>query len=135
MGKKVAGEIIKRLESEGLKLCAMKMLKPGREVIEGFYEIHRGKPFFEAFIKFMVSGPIIATVWEGKDAVANIRKIIGATNSKEALPGTLRNLYGTDNRRNLVHSSDSVENANREIAYYFAQDEILSYDENFWVTQ
>jgi nucleoside-diphosphate kinase len=135
VGKKVVGEIIKRLENEGLKLCAMKMMKPKQGIIETFYEVHKGKHFFSPFIDFMTSGPIIATVWECEDAVSKVRQIIGATNSKEALPETLRNLFGTDNRKNLVHSSDSTENAARELYFYFGNDEIIEYDPNYWKTR
>ncbi|MHB9156083.1 MAG: nucleoside-diphosphate kinase [Endomicrobiales bacterium] len=133
VGKKVVGEIVKRLENEGLKLIGLKMLRPTREQIEGFYEVHRGKPFFPAFIGFMTSGPIVVSAWEGKEAVSLVRSVIGDTNSKEAAPGTLRNLYGTDNRRNLVHASDSKENGQREIAYFFRPDEVLKYDPDAWV--
>lgn len=132
VGKKVVGEIIKRMESEGLKLIGMKMLRPSRETVEGFYEVHRGKPFFPPFINFMTSGPIVASVWEGPNAVTHVRSVIGATNSKEAAPGTLRNAFGTDNRRNLVHASDSPENAAREIAYYFKPEELYEYDATAW---
>lgn len=132
VGKRVVGEIIKRFESEGMKLAAMKMLRPGREKLEGFYEVHKGKHFFEAFINFAVSGPIVVCVWEGENAVSRTRGIIGATNSAEAAKGTLRNLYGTDNRRNLVHASDSCENAKKEISYFFSREEIFEYDWDGW---
>jgi len=133
VGKKVAGEVIKRFESEGMKLVGMKMQIPGKAKIEGFYEVHRGKHFFDAFIKFASSGPIIVCAWEGENAVARTRNIIGATNSKDAAPGTLRNLFGTDNRRNLVHASDSPENASREIAFFFSKDELFEYEPNGWM--
>jgi len=132
VGKKVVGEVIKRFEAEGMKLVAMKMMRPGREKMEGFYEVHKGKHFFEAFINFVVSGPIVVTVWEGVDAVARTRMIIGATNSTEAAKGTLRNLYGTDNRRNLVHASDSAANAKREISFFFPREEIFEYELDGW---
>lgn len=133
VGKKAVGQIIQRLESEGLKLIAMKMIKPSKKILEGFYAVHIGKPFFEAFMNFMVSGPIIATVWEIDDAIAVVRSIIGATNSKEAAVGTLRNSFGTDNRRNLVHSSDSSENAAKEINFLFTPEELIDYDPNLWI--
>ena len=132
VGKKVAGEIIKRFENEGLKLVGLKMVEPGRKVMEEFYGIHKGKPFFEPFINFVVSSPVIVCAWEAEDAVAQTRKIIGATNSKDALPGTLRNLFGTDNRRNVVHSSDSPENAKREIEFFFKNNELFSYNLDEW---
>jgi nucleoside-diphosphate kinase len=132
VGKKVIGEIIKRFESEGLKLVGMKLLKPSKETIEEFYAVHRGKPFFGPFISFASSGPIVACAWEGENAISRIRAIIGATNSKEAAAGTLRNLYGTDNRRNLVHASDSVENGKRESGFFFAEYELMKYDYDDW---
>lgn len=132
VGKKVAGEVLKRFENEGMKLVGMKMLYPGRETMEEFYAVHKGKHFFEPFINFASSGPIIVCAFEGDNAVSRTREIIGATNSKEAAPGTLRNLYGTDNRRNLVHASDSAENAAREIAFFFSKNELFDYDPDGW---
>lgn len=132
VGKGVAGEIIKRMEREGLRLIGLKMLRPSKETVEGFYEVHRGKPFFPPFINFMTSGPILVSAWKGEGAVAHVRSVIGATNSKDAAPGTLRNAFGTDNRRNLVHASDSPQNAEREIAYYFKPEELFEYDPAAW---
>ncbi|MGA2090125.1 MAG: nucleoside-diphosphate kinase [Endomicrobiales bacterium] len=132
VGKKVVGAIISRFEKEGLKLVAMKMLKPARSVMEQFYAVHKGKPFFEPFINFVTSGPIVVTAWEADHAVLKVRGIIGATNTKEAVLGTLRNLYGTDNRRNVVHASDSVENAKHEIEFFFTDSEVLSYELTDW---
>ena len=132
VGKKVVGEVIKRMESEGLKLLALKMEWPSKEKIEGFYAVHKGKDFFERFINFVSSGPVIVTAWEGENAISRVRNIIGATNSQEAEEGTLRNLFGTDNRRNLVHASDSVENGKKEMEYFFKAEEIIEYDPNNW---
>src|SRR3989339_196792 len=132
VGKKKAGEIIRRFENEGFTLRGLKMLKPTTAQIEGFYEGHKGKPFFGPFMSFMMSGPIVVCVFGADNAVARVREIIGATNSAEAKPGTLRNMFGTDNRRNLVHASDSPENAPREIQYFFAENEVLSYDPDAW---
>lgn len=122
--KKVVGKVIDRLESEGFELLALKMLPPGRERIEDFYSVHKGKPFFPAFLEFMLSGPFIAMVWQAENAIEKSRRIIGATHSLEAAPGTLRRLYGTDNRKNLMHGSDSEESARREIAVLFDETEI-----------
>jgi nucleoside-diphosphate kinase len=123
--KKVAGKVLDRFEREGFGLIALKMLPPDRKRVEEFYSLHRGKPFYDSFIDFMMEGPSIAMVWEGENAVDRTREIIGATHSKEARAGTLRNLYGTDNRRNLVHASDSEDSAEREIGILFAKEEIL----------
>ncbi|MBN1823292.1 MAG: nucleoside-diphosphate kinase [Endomicrobiales bacterium] len=132
LGKRVVGEIIKNFESQGFKLVGMKMIRGGREKLEKFYEIHKGKQFFEPFMKFVSSMPVIISVWQGEKAVSRVREIIGATNSREAAKGTLRNLYGTDNRRNLVHASDSLENAKRETEYFFTQDELFDYGWDDW---
>jgi nucleoside-diphosphate kinase len=132
IGKKVVGEIIKRFEAEGLKLLGIKMSWPDRSAIEKFYDVHRGKYFFEPFINFITSGPIIITAWEGKNVVFCVRNIIGSTDSKEAAPGTLRNMFGTDGRRNLVHASDSVENGLKEINFFFKNGEIIDYNPEEW---
>ena len=124
--KKVVGKVLDRFEREGLDLVALKMIPPNRALIENFYSIHKGKLFYGPFIEFMMEGPAVAMVWEGENAVARVREIIGATDSKEAAPGTLRNQYGTDNRRNLVHASDSPGSAEREIALIFKPGEIVS---------
>ncbi|MCX5782059.1 MAG: nucleoside-diphosphate kinase [Elusimicrobia bacterium] len=132
IGKKVVGEIIKSFESEGLKLLGMKMVWPDRSTIENFYDVHRGKYFFEFFINFMTSGPIIVTAWEGENAVFGVRNIIGSTDSMEAAPGTLRRMFGTDGRKNLVHASDSVENGIKEIKFFFKNGEIIDYSPEEW---
>jgi len=132
VGKKVVGEIIKRFESEGMKLIGLRMVSTGRSGFEEFYAVHKGKHFFEPFINFVVSGPVVVCAWEGADAIARTRTMIGATNSKEAAPGTLRNLYGTDNRRNVVHASDSPENAVKEIGFFFKTGELFEYDYDGW---
>lgn len=132
VGKQVVGKIIDRFEGEGLKLLAARMVRPTRELMEGFYSEHKGKPFFPPFLAFVVSGPIVVTAWEGEDAVSRVRKIIGATNSQEAAPGTLRKAWGTDNRRNLVHASDSTTSSARELAVFFKSDELTAYDPDAW---
>jgi nucleoside-diphosphate kinase len=132
VGKKVAGEVIKRFESEGLKLVGLKMLRPKRAVLEDFYSVHKGKFFFEPFINFLESGPIIVCAWQAPNAVIQVRNIIGDTDSRKAKPGTLRGAFGTDNRKNLVHASDSIENAKREIEFFFQPDEILEYNPDEW---
>jgi nucleoside-diphosphate kinase len=130
--KKLVGKIISRLEEEGFKLLALKMIKPSRNEFEKFYEAHRGKDYFEPFLDFVTSTPIIVSVWEKENAVQDLRKIIGATDSRKAEKGTLRQLYGTNERRNLVHASDSIESAKREISFFFQESEIFSYDLDAW---
>lgn len=135
VGKKHVGEIIKRFESEGLKLVALKLACPDRATLEDFYSVHKGKYFFEPFINFLSSGPIVICVWEGMNAIAQVRSIIGDTDSRNAKEGTLRNLYGTDNRRNLVHASDAPESAKREISFFFQESEVIEYSPNEWETK
>ena len=123
--KKVAGKVVDALEREGFDIRALKMVPPDKRTVENFYSAHKGKPFFDAFIDFMTSGPFIAMVWEGEKIIERARKMVGATISKEAMPGTLRRLYGTDGRRNLVHASDSAESAEKEIFTIFKESEII----------
>ncbi len=122
--KKVVGQVIDRFEREGFELTALKLVPPDRSAIEAFYADHKGRDFYDGLIKFMMEGPMVASVWDGENAVARTRALIGATNSKEAAPGTLRRLYGTNNRRNLVHASDSAGSAEKEIALLFNKEEI-----------
>ena len=126
------GEVIHRFESNGLRLRGIKMIHLTRPQAEGFYQEHRGKPFYEGLIRFMTSAPIVAMAWEGDDAIAKARSLMGATDSKKAEPGTLRQQFGTDNRYNAVHGSDSVPSAEREIAYFFRPDELFDYSEKDW---
>ena len=130
--KKVSGDIIKRFDSEGLKLVAIRMVKPQRAAFERFYAVHKEREFFGQLVNFMCSAPVIVMAWEGRDAVASVRQIIGATNSKEAAEGTLRNMFGTDGRKNVVHASDSVENAAKEIAIFFSEEDLMQYDYSDW---
>ncbi len=124
--KNLIGTVLARFEKEGLVLIGLKMLPPSKDFIGQFYGEHQGKPFYPALIEFMTSGPIVACIWEGEGAIARVRAINGATDSKKAEPGTLRNLYGTDGRVNLVHASDSVASAQREIGLIFKETEIAA---------
>ncbi len=130
--KKVSGDIIKRFDAEGLKLTAMRMVKPERAVIEAFYAVHKDKDFFIPLVNFMCSAPLIVMAWEDEGAVSKVRKIIGATNSKDAAEGTLRNMFGTDGRKNIVHASDSPENAQKELAVFFSEKDFMKYNYNDW---
>jgi nucleoside-diphosphate kinase len=134
VGKSVVGKVVDRFETEGLRLLGMKMLRPTRSQVEGFYAEHKGRPFFDPLVAFMTSGPIVPMVWEGEGAIAKVRAINGATNTAEAAPGTLRKTWGTDQRRNLVHSSDSPASAAREISYFFSAIETAPYDPEAWKT-
>jgi nucleoside-diphosphate kinase len=133
VGKKVVGKIIDRFESEGFLLLGVKMVRPAGNLMEEFYAEHKGKPFFPAFLRFVNSGPLVVTAWQGEDVIKRVRAILGATNSQEAAPGTLRKTWGTDNRRNLVHSSDSPASASREISYFFKNDDISTYEPDQWL--
>ncbi len=132
IGKRVAGKVLERLEGEGFQLLAARMIRPTQEIMEGFYKEHVGKPFFPAFLKFVTSGPILVTAWQGEDIIARVRQIIGATDSQKAAPGTLRQQWGTDQRRNLVHASDSPASAAREIAHFFKPEDVVPYDSDNW---
>lgn len=124
----LVGEIISRLERKGLKIVAMKMLKISREMAEKHYEEHKAKPFFSSLVSYITSGPVVAMVVEGKNAVKVVRKLVGATNPSEAEPGSIRGDFGLDIGRNVVHASDSLASAEREISLFFSSEEILSYE-------
>jgi len=118
------GEVLKRLESDQLKIIAMKMLSMSKVQAEGFYAVHKERPFFESLTKFMSSGRVIVMVLEGENAIARYRDLMGATNYKEAAPGTIRADFATDIEKNVVHGSDSRETAAFEIGYFFNSFEI-----------
>jgi len=118
------GEVIRRFEKEGIRIAAMKMLQMTKEGAEGFYAVHREKPFFHSLTDFMSSGPIVVMVLEGENIIQRNRDLMGATNYKEAKPGTIRADFATDIEKNVVHGSDSPENAQKEIAYFFSELEI-----------
>ncbi|WP_409306552.1 nucleoside-diphosphate kinase [Pectobacterium sp. B1J-3] len=124
VAKNAIGAIYARFESAGFKIVAAKMLRLSREQAEGFYAEHKGKPFFDGLVEFMMSGPIMVQVLEGENAVQRNRDIMGATNPANALAGTLRADYADSFTENAVHGSDSIESAQREIAYFFSDDEI-----------
>ena len=125
MQKRLGSTIIARLEGQGLKPVALKMLHLDRALATRHYDIHIGKPFFEDVIKFITSTPIIAVVFEGEGAVELIRKTMGATDPAQAEAGTIRADFGSDIQNNAVHGSDSVETAQKEINLYFSEDEIF----------
>ena len=131
----LVGEIIRRLERKGLKIVAMKMLKIDEDLAKEHYAEHREKPFFKNLVKYITSGPVVAMVVEGKEAVRVVRNLVGATNPVEANPGTIRGDFGLDIGRNVVHASDSIESAKREISLFFKPEEILEYEriDEFWV--
>ena len=125
--KGIIGRVVSRFETNGLKPIAMKMKLLSRSEAEGFYAVHKARPFFGDLVKFMTSGPVVLMVLEGEGAVAKNRDIMGATDPKKAADGTIRKDFATDIEKNTVHGSDSVENARTEVAYFFPEIEILPY--------
>jgi nucleoside-diphosphate kinase len=131
----IVGEVISRLERKGLKLCAMKMLKIDRQLAQRHYGEHEGKPFYEPLLRYITASPVVAMVIEGRNAISIIRKLVGATDVEEALPGTIRGDLVIHERSNIVHASDSNESAAREIGVFFSEEEILEYEKNMdhWI--
>jgi nucleoside-diphosphate kinase len=126
VAKNVIGEIYSRFEKAGLSIVAAKMLRLSREQAEGFYAEHKGRPFFPALIDFMTSGPVTVQVLEGENAVLKNRELMGATNPKNAEPGTIRADFADSIDANAVHGSDSPASAAREVAYFFASSELCA---------
>ncbi|ODM20880.1 Nucleoside diphosphate kinase [Aspergillus cristatus] len=123
----LVGPIISRFEKRGFKLAALKLATPSKEHLEKHYADLAGKPFFPGLVTYMLSGPIVAMVWEGRDVVKTGRTILGATNPLASAPGTIRGDYAIDVGRNVCHGSDSVESAQKEISLWFAEGEVKSY--------
>ena len=126
VAKNVIGKIYSRFETNGLKIIAARMLHLSRTEAEGFYAVHRGRPFFEDLVKFMVSGPVMVQVLEGENAIAKNRELMGATDPKKADKGTIRADFADSIDANAVHGSDSAENAAIEIAFFFPSNWIFS---------
>ncbi|KAK3308760.1 nucleoside diphosphate kinase [Chaetomium strumarium] len=123
----LVGNIISRFETRGFKLVALKLVTPGKEHLEKHYADLSSKPFFKGLVEYMNSGPIVAMVWEGLDAVKTGRAMLGATNPLASAPGTIRGDFCLQMGRNVCHGSDSVESANKEIALWFKEEELLSW--------
>jgi nucleoside-diphosphate kinase len=132
----LTGNIIARFERRGLRIAAMKMIQMDKVLAQRHYAVHENKPFFNDLVKFITASPIVAAVFEGKNAVEVVRQTMGETNSAKALPGTIRGDFGIDLQYNLVHGSDSLENAAKEIAIFFLPEEIIDYSRDIdrWVT-
>ena len=137
MQRGLAGTIITRLEQRGLKLAAMKLLQMDRALAERHYAVHIGKPFFESLVSYITSSPIIAMVVEGNRAVEIARQTMGTTDPANAQTGSIRGDFGMDIGRNLVHGSDSIENAAKEIDLFFTPEEIITYNRDIdgWITE
>lgn len=123
----IVGEILNRFEKRGFKIIGLKMIQISRELAEKHYLEHKDKPFYEELIDFITAGPVVVFVVEGKNAVANVRKMVGATNPEKADPGTIRYDYGLHIGKNIIHASDSQESAEREIDLFFNIDELIEY--------
>ncbi len=124
----LAGEIIARFERRGLKLIGMKFMQMSQALAEEHYGVHKERPFYNSLVEYITSGPIVAMVWEGKDAIAAARATMGATNPVQAAPGTIRGDFGMEIGRNLVHGSDSQENAVKEVNLFFDAAELVAWN-------
>jgi len=123
----LVGQIISRFETKGFTLVGLKIMTVTKELAEKHYDVHKDKPFFRSLIEFITSGPVVAMVWEGEGVVASARKIIGATNPLTAEPGTIRGDYGISVGRNLIHGSDGIETAKKEISLWFTEEDLVSW--------
>jgi nucleoside-diphosphate kinase len=131
----LAGRILARYEDRGLKVVALKLVRVSRDLAEKHYAVHREKPFFQGLVDFITSGPLVAAVLEGPNAIAAVRAMNGATRPHEAAPGSIRGDFALETAQNLVHASDGAETAAGEIALWFGDDELLDYDRDIdrWV--
>ncbi len=129
------GEVIRRLENRGLRLVAAKFMRVSRELAEQHYAVHKGKPFYEGLIAYITSGPVMAMVWEGPNAIAAVRQTMGATRPTEAAPGTIRHDFGLQIGRNLTHASDGPETAAFEIGLWFRPEELVEWQRDLdrWI--
>jgi nucleoside-diphosphate kinase len=125
--RRLAGTIIQRLEQKGLRLAAMKLVQTSTDLAEKHYAVHKGKPFYQSLVQFVTSGPTVAMVWEGREAVSVVRALMGPTDGTKAPPATIRGDFALSVQNNLVHGSDSPENAASEIAIWFKPEEMVNY--------
>lgn len=128
--RNLVGTIISRFESKGFKLVGLKLMQLDESMAREHYAEHVDKPFFPGLLEYITSGPVAPMVLEGKGVVEEVRKMMGKTNPKDAAPGTIRGDFGIEIGRNVIHGADSVENAKREMAIYFKEEELLSYDKS-----
>ena len=133
----LAGEIVGRFERRGLKLVGMKFMQMSQALAEEHYGVHKERPFYKGLVEYITSGPIVAMVWEGNDAIAAARSTIGATNPVVANPGSIRGDFGMEIGRNLVHGSDSPENAVKEVNLFFAPSELVDWkrSNDGWISE
>ena len=126
--RNLVGEVISRFETKGFTLVGMKLVQVSRELAEQHYGVHKERPFFGSLVDFIISAPVVAMVWEGDGVVASARKLIGATNPLAAEPGTIRGDFGVSIGRNIIHGSDAIETAQSEIALWFKEGELVSWE-------
>jgi nucleoside-diphosphate kinase len=133
--RRLAGDLIRRFERKGLRLAALKLVQASRDIAERHYAVHKGKPFYEPLLKFLTAGPTVAMVLAGREAVGVVRQLIGPTDGTKAPPGTIRGDFALSVQNNLVHGSDSPENAATEIAIWFRPEELVSFThaDDAWV--
>jgi nucleoside-diphosphate kinase len=125
--RRLVGAVLERFEKKGLRLVGLKLVHPTKDIAEKHYAVHKGKSFYDSLLSFLTGGPTIALVWEGREAVAVARSMIGATDGAKAAPGTIRGDFGISVQNNLIHGSDSVENAAAEIALWFTPAELVDW--------
>lgn len=131
----LVGEVLRRFETRGLKIVALKLIEIDRALAERHYAVHKGKPFYEGLVNYITSAPVVVMVIEGPDVIATVRRIVGATKSNEAAPGTIRGDLALTVDRNIIHASDALDTAEIEVALYFATSEVIGYtrDLDRWV--
>jgi nucleoside-diphosphate kinase len=128
--RRIAGEVLSRFERKGLKIVAVKLIRPGKALVETHYAEHRGKDFYEKLLDYTLSGPILALILEGEEAIFAVRRLTGPTDFHEASPGTIRGDFAARTRLNIVHASDSPASAEREIALFFNPEEICPWEDD-----
>jgi nucleoside-diphosphate kinase len=125
--RRLIGTLVQRFEQKGLRLAGLKLVQTSRELAEKHYAVHKGKPFYESLLQFITAGPTVAMVWEGREAVQVVRNLMGVTDGTKAPPGTIRGDFALSVQNNLIHGSDSAENAALEIALWFRPEELVKY--------
>src|SRR5579884_2409219 len=133
--RRLVGAVVQRFEQKGLRLAALKLVHASRALAEKHYAVHKGKPFYDSLLQFLTAGPTVAMVWEGREAVAVARNLMGATDGAKAPPGTIRGDFALSVQNNLIHGSDSPENAEAEIALWFKPEELVNYQpvDSLWI--
>ena len=134
--RRLVGTLLQRFEQKGLRLAAMKLVQPSRQLAERHYAVHKGKPFYDSLLTFLTAGPTVAVVLEGREAVQVVRDMMGKTDGAKSPPGTIRGDFGISVQNNLIHGSDSPDNANLEIGLWFKAEELVAYQpvDSAWVS-